>query len=63
MFERKYEILIDGTQIASNMQLHDATIFIKALFNEYYNDTDMSITIKQMEGSCICHNCEVNIGE
>jgi hypothetical protein len=63
MFEKKYEILIDGTQIASNMQLHDATIFIKALFNEYYNDTDMNITIKQMESSYICHNCEVNKGE
>lgn len=49
MNEKKYKILIDNATIANNMDLTTATILIKALFNEYYNDPHMVITIQKEE--------------
>lgn len=49
MNEKKYKILIDNVTIANNMDLTTATILIKALFNEYYNDSHMVITIQKEE--------------
>lgn len=34
--------------IASNLSLTNACLLIKAIFNEYYNDLNMSLTIKRM---------------
>ena len=34
--------------IASNLSLTNACLLIKAMFNEYYNDLNMSLTIKRM---------------
>ena len=48
MRETKYEIFIDGETVATNMDIDIATILIKALFEEYHEDSGMSITIQQM---------------
>ena len=34
--------------IATNLSLTNACLLIKAIFNEYYNDLNMSLTIKRM---------------
>lgn len=45
----KYEIWCNETLIASNMSLSDALLFCKAVFNEYYNQQVLNLTIKRME--------------
>ena len=45
----KYILLIDNEIVAERMSLETATILIKALFNEYYNDYNMKITIRKEE--------------
>ena len=55
MHEYKYEVLIEGAVIASGMNIQTATILVKALFNEYYNDHSMTISIREearTEGVC-----------
>ena len=47
MIETKYQVIIDGTIAARYMTLADALIFIKGIFETYYNETEMSVTIKQ----------------
>lgn len=34
--------------IASNLSLTNACLLIKAMFNEYYNDLNMNLTIKRI---------------
>ena len=53
MEERKFKVLIDETVVANNMNLDTATILVKALFEEYYNDHTMIVSIKE-EDRCIC---------
>lgn len=47
MEERKFKVLIDETVVANNMNLDTATILVKALFEEYYNDHTMIVSIKE----------------
>lgn len=47
MIEKTYRVLIDGVTVATGMSIEHATIFLKALFLEYYNDTDMAVAIRQ----------------
>ena len=49
MAKYKYKVLIDGVVYAENMDIKTATILIRALFEEYYNDHSMTISIKEME--------------
>lgn len=42
-----YNVLINGLIVAEGMSLGHALIFVKALFVEYYNDTDMSVAIER----------------
>ena len=49
MASDKYEIWCNETLIASNMNLYDALLFCKAIFNEYYNEAVLNLTIKRME--------------
>ena len=49
MEDRRYKVLIDSMVVANDMDLHIATILVKALFNEYYNDNKMTVSIKQMD--------------
>ena len=48
MLENKYSVLIGDNVIANDMSLQNAIIFIKGLFEEYYNDKNLSITIKKI---------------
>lgn len=47
MISENYNVLIDGIIVAEGMSLEHALIFIKALFAEYYNDTDLSVSIER----------------
>lgn len=48
MVERKYEIILDNEVIATDMNLNTATILIKALFEHYYADSDIALTIRTL---------------
>ena len=55
MNERKYKVLIDDTVIAERMDIEIATTLLKSLFEKYYNDHSMTISIKEEEltkGEC-----------
>lgn len=46
----RYTVLIggiDGVVAGEGMALDYAVMFAKALFNEYWNDADISVTIKK----------------
>ena len=45
-----FKVLIDGTTVAQNMNLEHALILIENLFNHYYNDTQMLVSIQRMDG-------------
>ena len=47
MEERRYKVLIDNMIVANNMDLKTATILVKALFDEYYNDYKMTVSVKE----------------
>ncbi len=49
MEERKYQVLIDNTVVASNMDINTAIILIRAIITEYYEDRYMTVSIKEME--------------
>ena len=49
MSDKKYAVLIENEAIASNMDINNALIFIKALFDHYYEEHSMVISIKEME--------------
>lgn len=55
MTERKYKVLIDK-EVAENMDIKTATILVRALFEEYYNDYGMTISIREMERCEECKN-------
>ena len=48
MRETRYKVLIDDTIVAENMDIEIATTLVKALFEKYYNDYLMMVSIKQM---------------
>lgn len=48
MVEEKYEIFIDNKKIGELVGLNNALIFIRGLFNEYYNDTKMAVSLRRM---------------
>ena len=52
MIETKYNVLIGKQVIAKDMTLDNAVIFLKGLFNEYYNDTMLAVTI-EVSDSCV----------
>ncbi len=46
MIEIKYNVLIGKQIVAKDMTLDNAVIFLKGLFNEYYNDLMLAVTIE-----------------
>lgn len=44
-----YMVLIDGVGVAQNMTLEHAVLFTEALFNKYYNDKAMRVSIMRMD--------------
>ena len=55
MEERRYKVLIDNMVVAERMDLKTATILVKALFDEYYNDYKMTVSVEQ-EDRAICED-------
>ena len=55
MEEKRYKVLIDNMVVANNMDLKTATILVKALFDEYYNDYKMVISVK-VEDRTVCED-------
>ncbi len=47
MSEYKYSVFVNNICLAKSMDLDGATIFIKALFQAYYNDKDMQIMLQR----------------
>ena len=52
MTEDTYVVIIDGVVIARGMGLNNALLFTKALFKEYYNDTDLQVSVKREDTGC-----------
>lgn len=48
MEEEKYEIFIDNRKVGELIGLNSALIFIRGLFNEYYNDTKMTVSLRRV---------------
>ena len=48
MEEEKYEIFIDNRKVGELIGLNSALIFIRGLFNEYYNDTKMAVSLRRV---------------
>ena len=46
MIETRYNVLVGKQVVAEKMTLDNAVIFLKGLFNEYYNDTMLAVTIE-----------------
>ncbi len=43
-----YEILVDGYVVGKELDLNYALILVRGIFNEYYNDMTMQVTIRPM---------------
>ena len=46
MNDQKYDLYIDGELAAENMELQYAVVFMKALFETFYNEAEMEVTVK-----------------
>ena len=49
MGERRFEVSQGNNRLATGMRLEDALLFINAIFNKYYMEHSMVISIKEME--------------
>ena len=49
LLKMKYQILIDNKIVAERMNIEIALTLVKALFEKYYNDHSMTISIKEEE--------------
>ena len=49
MGEQTYEVFVDNTIIATDMQLHYATILVEGIFEKYYADTTLNVTIRRTQ--------------
>lgn len=47
MNENKYTVLLDGKKVASEVTLEIAVILEKALFEEYYGEPSLKVTIRR----------------
>ena len=59
MIEDKYKVLVDNVVFARDMDIRTATILVKALFEEYYNDYTMAVTIKREDRTDCAEYCPV----
>lgn len=53
MIENRYRVLINNEVVAKDMDIRTATVLVRALFEEYYNDYAMTVSIKQ-EDRAVC---------
>lgn len=54
MSRKKYKVLLDQEVVAENMSIDTALILVKALFEKYYCDNTMLISIQEMECARCC---------
>jgi hypothetical protein len=47
MIEDKYRVIMGGYIIAKDMSLEHATIFLKGIFEEYYAEPGLEVTIQR----------------
>ena len=59
MIEIKYNVLIGKQIVAKDMTLDNAVIFLKGLFNEYYTDPMLAVTIEVSKESLTSEDKEV----
>ena len=57
MNENKYYLKVDNRTVAEYIPLEYALICIKSIFENYYNDHEIVISIAEMER---CEDCEVS---
>ena len=57
MNENKYYLKVNNRIVAECIPLEYALIFIKSIFENYYNDHEIVISIAEMEQ---CEDCKVN---
>ena len=57
MSEHKYYLTVNNQTVAECIPLEYALIFIKSIFENYYNDHEIVISIAEMEQ---CEGCEVS---
>lgn len=57
MSENKYYLTVNNRTVAECIPLEYALIFIKSIFENYYNEHDIVIAIAEMER---CEGCEVS---
>jgi hypothetical protein len=49
MEERRYEVLEGDQRLATEMTLEDALLFIKAIFEKYYMERSMVLSVREAE--------------
>lgn len=49
MSEKRYKVLINNEVVADGMDIKTATILVRTLFEEYYNDYLMTVSIRETE--------------
>lgn len=49
MEETLFFVEVDGRIVAENMGIRDATIFVRALFEEYWQDKKLLVSIRRMD--------------
>lgn len=49
MIENKYWVKLDDTVVSENMTLEMAILLVRAIFETYYNDLSMVISMSIME--------------
>lgn len=45
----RYKVLLNGQKVADNMNLDTAMILLKALIIEYFNNSDIEVSIRKIE--------------
>lgn len=40
-----YSVMIENTVVAKGMSIEHALIFVKAIYNEFYNETKMTVSL------------------
>ena len=56
MTDKKYKVLIGNDVVAEGMDIKTATILVRALFEEYYNEYPLTISVREMERCVGCEN-------
>lgn len=52
MNEDKYVVLINGEAVANGMDIDMALVLVKGIFNEYFNERNMEVSLKKQMIFC-----------